>query len=257
LAAESSKEELDMGMLEVKNIKLQFNGKAILNNLSIDFQEGHVHAVVGPNGAGKSSLAASMMGLAGYRDFEGDIIFEGESVKELTVDQRARKGITLAWQEPARFEGLSTAEFIRAAAKDKSDNAIRVALHEVGIESSEYMDRAVDKTLSGGERKKIELASILAMKPKVAILDEPDSGIDIESIERIFEAVKILKNGGTTVILITHSLAVLDHAEHAYLVCDGMVVDKGPIKKIRGYFEDKCLTCDHKNIPLEQIGGQG
>lgn len=245
-----------MGVLEVKNLNLKFNGKAILNNLSIDFWDGHIHAVVGPNGAGKSSLAAAIMGLSGYRNFEGEVIFEGKQINDMTIDERARAGITLAWQEPARFEGLSIRDFIRASAKDKSEDAIREVLHEVGIESSEYIDRAVDKTLSGGERKKIELASILALKPKVAILDEPDSGIDIESIERIFEVVKVLKDGGTTVIMITHSLAVLDHAEHAFLVCDGQVVDKGEIKKIRQYFEGKCLTCDHKNLPLQEIGGQ-
>lgn len=245
-----------MGILEVKNLKLQFNGKPILNELTIDFWDGHIHAVVGPNGAGKSSLAAAIMGLAGYRGFEGDVLFEGKSIKDLTIDQRARMGITLAWQEPARFEGLTIGDFIKASAKDKSDNAVRATLHEVGIESSEYIDRAVDKTLSGGERKKIELASILAMKPKIAILDEPDSGIDIESIERIFETVKVLKDGGTTVIMITHSLAVLEHAEHAFLMCDGKVIDKGAIEKIRKYFEDKCLTCDHKNLPLQKIGGQ-
>jgi len=244
-----------MGILEVHDLQLSFNGKKILNNLDIDFWDGHIHAVVGPNGAGKSSLAASIMGLAGYREVKGAIIFEGKSINEMSVDERARKGITLAWQEPARFEGLTVSDFIKAAAEDKSDDAIKTVLQEVGIDPDEYMKRAVDKTLSGGERKKVELASILAMKPKVAILDEPDSGIDIESINRIFDAVKVLKNGGTTVILITHSLAVLEQAEHAFLMCDGKVVDKGEVGKIRHYFEDKCLTCDHKNIPLQDIGG--
>ncbi len=245
-----------MGVLEAKNLKLQLNGKAILNNLSINFWDGHIHAVVGPNGAGKSSLAAAIMGLSGYRGFEGEVIFEGRSIKEMTIDERARAGITLAWQEPARFEGLTIKEFIKASAKDKSDEAIVNVLKQVGIDPVEHMKRAVDKTLSGGERKKVELASILALKPKVAILDEPDSGIDIESIERIFDAVRILKEGGTTVIMITHSLAVLDHAEHAFLMCDGQVVDQGGIGKIRKYFEGKCLTCDHKNLPLQEIGGQ-
>lgn len=244
-----------MGILEVHDLHLQFNGKAILNNLSIDFWDGHIHAVVGPNGAGKSSLAAAIMGLAGYRGVKGSILFDGEQINELSVDQRAKRGITLAWQEPARFEGLTVAAFIKAAAKDKSDENIKEVLREVGIEPADYMKRAVDKTLSGGERKKIELASILAMQPKVAILDEPDSGIDIESITRIFDTVKVLKEGGTTVIMITHSLAVLEQAEHAFLMCDGKIVDKGTVQKIRRYFEDKCLTCDHKNLPLQEIGG--
>ena len=214
-----------MGVLAIDNLSLSLNDKPILQDLNIDFWEGHVHAVVGPNGAGKSTLAATIMGLAGYDGYSGDIRFQGESIKSLPVDQRARRGITLAWQEPARFEGLTVWEFLASAARDKSKDNLCRTLAEVGLNPEDYLRRAVDKTLSGGERKKVELASILAMEPRVAILDEPDSGIDIESIERIFQAVKLLKQRGTTVILITHSLAVLDQAEHAFLLCKGTVVE--------------------------------
>jgi len=246
-----------MGILTVKDLTLRLNGKLILNRLNVDFWDGHVHAVIGPNGAGKSTLASTLVGLSGYRDFEGDIEFEGKSIRELGVDQRAQRGITLGWQEPARFEGLPIHDFLRASAKDKSREHIEELLNKVGLDPVNYLYRAVDKTLSGGERKKVELASILAMEPKVALLDEPDSGIDIESIHRIFDAVKVLRELGTTVILITHSLAVLEQAEHAFLMCHGQVVDKGDVKKIRRYFEDKCIPCDHKNIPTQQlIGGQ-
>lgn len=238
-----------MGILQVKNLSLTLNGKKILNNLNIDFWKGHVHAVVGPNGVGKSTLAFTIMGLSGYRNIEGDIIFEGQSIRKLNIDERAKKGITLAWQEPARFEGLTVRNFIKTSARDKCEENMREILSKVKLNPDAYLNRAVDKTLSGGERKKIELASILAMKPKIAILDEPDSGIDIESLEKIFEAVKMLKNGGTTVILITHSLAVLKQAEHAFLMCCGQLLDKGPIEKIGRYFRDKCIPCDHKNRP--------
>jgi Fe-S cluster assembly ATP-binding protein len=246
-----------MGILTVKNLRLTFNGRAILNNLSIDFWKGHIHAVVGPNGAGKSTLAAAIMGLSGYRAYEGEITFEDEPIGNLSLDQRAQRGITLAWQEPARFEGLSIRDFIRVAAPDKSIDYIKSALSEVGLDPEEYMKRAVDKTLSGGERKKVELASILAMRPKLALLDEPDSGIDIESIQRIFGAVRLLKEWGSTVILITHSLAVLDQAEHAFLICHGQLVDKGEVERIRHYFEGKCLPCDHKNLPRGYWAGGG
>jgi Fe-S cluster assembly ATP-binding protein len=246
-----------MGVLEVKGLSLNLDGKSILNRLNIDFWEGHVHAVVGPNGAGKSTLASTIMGLSGYRDFEGDIIFKGESIKALDVNERAKRSITMAWQEPARFEGLTIRDFIRSSAKDKSVDNIKKTLEEVGLDGDEYLMRAVDKTLSGGERKKVELASILAMEPEVALLDEPDSGIDIESIERIFEAVKVLKSKGTTVVMITHSLAVLNQAEHAFLMCNGTIVDKGVTDKIRNYFEDKCIPCPHKNIPrAAETGGR-
>jgi Fe-S cluster assembly ATP-binding protein len=246
-----------MGILETDKLSLSLNGKPILNDLSIDFWEGHVHAVVGPNGAGKSTLAATIMGLSGYREIGGDIRFQGESIIDLGLDERARRGITLAWQEPARFEGLSVERYVAAAAREDSSKDIPGVLDSVGLDPKNYLGRAVDQTLSGGERKKVELAVILAMRPRLALLDEPDSGIDVASLERIFQAVKLLKESGTTVVLITHSLAVLRQAEHAFLMCCGQLVDKGSVEKIARYFEDKCIPCDHKNRPdLSQNRGE-
>lgn len=238
-----------MGILEVRKLCLKMSGNRILNGLNIDFWEGHIHAVVGPNGAGKSTLASSIMGLEGYRDFTGDILFNGQSIKELSVDERARLGITLAWQEPARYEGLTVEDFVKAGARNKSGYNIRNALRKMTLDPDQYLERAVDKSLSGGERKKIELASIFVMEPRIVLLDEPDSGIDIESLERIFDMIRALKEVGTTVVMITHSLAVLKQADHAFLMCSGKIVDKGEVSKIAKYFEDKCIPCDHKNEP--------
>ena len=238
-----------MGVLELRNVSLDLGGKRILDNLSLDFWEGHIHALIGPNGAGKSTLANTIMGLPGYTDFEGDISLAGESIKGASVDARAKLGITLSWQEPARFEGLSVHRFIGAGAKDKTRAGAAAALEHVGLIPAEYLDRAVDKTLSGGERKRIELASILARGPKIVLLDEPDSGIDVVALERIFDATRLLKAGGATVIQITHSLAVLKQSEHAFLMCRGTIIDKGPVAKIAQYFENKCLPCDHINVP--------
>ncbi len=239
-----------MGILTIKNLTLSLGGKKILDNLNIDLWEGHIHAIVGPNGAGKSTTAFTIMGLEGFRDFEGDILFDGHSIKKMSIDERARLGITLAWQEPARFEGFKVRSFIKASAKDKSEASIRDALEKVGIDPDEYLGRSIDKTLSGGERKKIELASILAMKPRLVMLDEPDSGIDIASLQKIFDAIKYFKDYGATVILITHSLEVLKHAEHAFLLCNGSVFDKGDVASISAYFHDKCIPCKHKNDPI-------
>jgi len=238
-----------MGILELNNLKLALNGRNILNGLDMEFWEGHVHAVVGPNGAGKSTLAYTIMGLEGYRNIEGDIIFEGNSIKKMGIAERAKRGITLGWQEPARYEGLTVKQFIMASSAEKSIEAVKDALRKVGLNPEEYMSRAVDKTLSGGERKKVELASILAMKPKFVMLDEPDSGIDVSSLEKIFEGIKLLKSYGSTIVLITHSLAVMKQAEHAFLMCGGKLVEKGGIDKIKPYFEKECLPCEHKNLP--------
>ncbi len=240
-----------MTILALRDVCLRLNGKPILNHLSIDFWEGHIHAVIGPNGAGKSTMASLVMGLSGYRHFDGDVVFEGESIRPLSVDERARRGITLAWQEPARFEGLSVRAFIEAAAKKKGEDRVREVLEQVGLEPARYLERAVDKTLSGGERKRVELASILAMEPKLVLMDEPDSGIDVEALERIFEALKVLQRQKTTVIVITHSLAVLRQAEHAFLLCCGHLADKGSIDKIAHYFEHKCIPCDHQLVEVD------
>ncbi len=242
-----------MSILRLEGIRLVLGEKPILNNLSMEFWEGHVHAIVGPNGAGKSTLASTLMGLKGYRDFEGDILLDDESIKTLSIDERARKGISLGWQEPARFEGISVRDFLRASSGNKPLKELNEVLAQVGLDPEEYLNRSVDKTLSGGERKRIELASLLVMQPRVVLLDEPDSGIDIEALERIFDALRILKSRGSTIILITHSLAVLKQAEHAFLMCHGEIVDKGVVDKISGYFENKCIPCAHKNIPGSEV----
>jgi len=241
-----------MNILEIKNLTLALNGKEILSDLTMDIWDGHIHAIVGINGAGKSTLANTILGLAGYQDFQGDILFKGESLKGKSLDERAKLGITLAWQEPARFEGLKVKDFILAPLKEKKIDIAKEALKIVGLNPQDYLGRAVDKTLSGGERKKVELASILVMKPSLAFLDEPDSGIDIESIERIFEVVQRLKRGGTTVVFITHSVSVLKQAEHAFLFCHGRLVDKGTVAKINKYFEDECMPCDLKDPEIKE-----
>jgi len=236
-------------ILRIKDLRLKVNGSDILNGLSIDFWEGYIHAVIGPNGAGKTTLGFTIMGLDGYTDYNGDIFYKGDPLKGLDIYQRSKKGITLAWQEPARFEGLTVEQFILASAKVKKKKVVEESLEMMGMGYSEYSKRAVDKYLSGGERKKVELASIIAMEPELVILDEPDSGIDIASLENIFKAIGFLKERGATVILITHSPSVLKQAEHAFLICNGEILEKGSVSKISKYFENRCIPCGHKNLP--------
>lgn len=239
-------------ILAVKDLRLKVNGSDILNGVDVDFWKGYVHAVIGPNGAGKTTLGFTIMGLEGYKDYSGDILYKGSSLKGLDVYSISKKGITLAWQEPARFEGLTVEQFILASAKEKKKKTVEEVLDMVAMDPKEYSKRAVDKWLSGGERKKVELASILAMEPELVILDEPDSGIDVASLENIFTAIKFLKQKGTTVILITHSPSVLKQAEHAFLICNGEILEKGSVSKISEYFEDRCIPCRHKNVPEDE-----
>lgn len=233
-----------MGILNVKDLSLTMDGTPILDDVSVEFQDGKIHALVGPNGAGKSSLAYAIMGLEDYDEYEGDITFKGESLNGLSVYERAERGITLAWQEPARFEGMTVRQFIEASAEEDSEESVESSIEKVGMDPDQYLDRGIDSSLSGGERKKLELASILAMEPDLVLLDEPDSGIDVASLDRIFEGIEFLKNKGTTVILITHSATVLEQAEYAFLMCFGRIIDRGDIDKIGRYFEEECFECE-------------
>ncbi|MFP3960634.1 MAG: ATP-binding cassette domain-containing protein [Spirochaetaceae bacterium] len=238
-----------MAILQIRDLSLILGENQILRNLDLELWEGHIHALVGPNGAGKSTLAAVIMGLEGFRHHTGDILLRGESIRDLTVDERARRGITLAWQEPARFEGLPVHKFVLAGAREKSAAELYRVLEMVGLDPEKYRSRAMDTALSGGERKRIELASILAMKPAVMMMDEPDSGVDIDALTYIFEVIREMKDEGITVILITHSAEVVKHADHGFLLCDGHIHEKGSPEKIFAYFEGSCASCDHQNQP--------
>lgn len=238
-----------MKILEIKNLTLQKEERNILNELNLTLEEGKVHAIVGTNGAGKSTLAGTVMGLSGYRNYTGSVRYAGKPLEGMSIDQRARAGISLGWQEPARFEGLLVREYLNASAKTKTPEEISQALQQVGLKPADYLERAVDTTLSGGERKRIELASLLLMHPRLVILDEPDSGIDVAALEMIFNAITLLRERGATIILITHSPTVLKQAEQAYLMCDGAIIDQGSVDEIQCYFTGKCIPCDHKNHP--------
>lgn len=240
-----------MDILNIKNLSLKINDKKILKDLNMDIWKGHVHAIVGPNGAGKSTLASTIMGLEGYHDISGEILYKGKDITKMSIDKRARLGITFGWQEPARYEGLLVRDFVLSSLKEKDEKIAVNVLEKVGLTSS-YLVRAVDKTLSGGERKKIELASILAMNPDFILLDEPDSGIDVATLEKMFEVIKELKNNGKTIVLITHSLAVLRQSEHAFLMCHGEIIKKATSDKLIPYFENNCIPCPHKNKPSKE-----
>lgn len=237
-------------ILSLRDLNLERGGNRLLDRIDADFEAGRIHAVVGPNGAGKSTLASVIMGREEYRALErGRILHRGEDITDLDITERARRGITLAWQEPARYEGLPVHKFVLAGAKEKSAAELSRVLSMVGLDPERYRRRAMDTSLSGGERKRIELASILAMKPAVMMMDEPDSGVDIDALGFIFEVIREMKEEGITVILITHSGEVVKHADHGFLLCDGRILDKGVPQKIFRYFEGSCATCDHPNRP--------
>lgn len=198
-----------MNLLDIKNLGFQKEAKVIVNNLTFQLSTGLTYALIGKNGAGKSTVASILMGLEGYQDFTGEINFQGISLKNKSITERSQLGITLAWQEPVRFQGLLVRDYLNLSLKKDSKLTINDALQKVGLEVNKILPRAVDKTLSGGERKRIELAAIICMQPQLAILDEPDSGVDVGALNYIIATMDYLKQRGTTVLLITHNMKIL------------------------------------------------
>jgi len=230
------------GLLELRGIGLRLGAKEVLCGLDLAVARGEMHVLLGANGAGKTSLAHLVMGCEGYAPSSGKIVFDGKDIGALPIHERARLGITLAWQEPARFEGLSVGAYLTlgAVAGDAAHH-----LEAVGLQPAEYQHRLVDKALSGGERKRIELAAVLAMRPRLAILDEPSAGIDLLSMDDIVRLIGALRATGMTVLLITHQEELALHADRASQLCGGRIVASGtPAEVTDNYRARHCRRCD-------------
>lgn len=230
-----------MALLNINGLSFAAGDRTILDGLNLALAEQEIHALLGANGTGKSTLAYLIMGCSGYVGSAGEIRFAGQPIDALPLHERAKLGITMAWQEPARFEGLRVEDYL--ALKSASDPAD--CLRRVGLEPDRYLQRAVDKTLSGGERKRIELASVLALQPRLAILDEPASGIDMLSLQEIVDVIQVLNKMQTTVLLITHRQEIAHIADRASLLCGGRIVLTGaPDAVAEQYRARRCLMCD-------------
>jgi Fe-S cluster assembly ATP-binding protein len=227
-------------LLEINGLDLSLDGHPILGGIQLALDEGELHALLGANGAGKSSLAYCLMGCAGYKPTAGQIRFASQDIAELPLHERARLGLALAWQEPARFEGLRVADFLSVGAKEDLGNC----LAQVGLAPKDYLQRPLDKTLSGGERKRIELAGILALRPRLAILDEPTAGIDFLSQGEMVRVIEALRRQGA-VLLITHQESLAAGADRASQLCGGRVVCRGkPGRVIASFKSRRCQRCD-------------
>ena len=238
-------------MLEVENLRLSLNGKSVINDLSLQVNKGEIHGILGDNGTGKTTIAYLIMGVNNYKPTGGRIIFEGQDIADLSVTQRAKKGITLAWQEPARIEGLRVSDYLKLSGNNLGIERVEHYLWIVGLEPAQYLDRDADSTLSGGERKRIELASVLAMRPKLAILDEPDSGIDIISLPLILNGIVEMNKQGSSVVLITHNERVAEIAHRVSVLCAGKIIRTGVPAETSQWFRDNCRTCRHINEPTQ------
>ena len=233
-----------MSFFEIRDATYRAGDKRILDGLSLSIEPAEVHALLGTNGTGKSTLAYLIMGCEGYRPASGEIVFDGDVINDLNIHERAQLGITMAWQEPVRFEGISVRDYLTLKHKDTDPSHY---LEMVGLSPELYLNRMVDKCLSGGERKRIELASILALQPKLAILDEPDSGIDMLSTQDIINVINLFKQNGASVLLITHREEIALIADKASQICRGKVVCSGNPHDVAEYYKArKCLICNEE-----------
>jgi len=228
-------------MLEIKNLHASVNGTPILKGIDLTVRAGEVHAIMGPNGSGKSTLAQVLAGHPAYDVTDGTVMFEGKDLNDMEPEERARAGVFLAFQYPVEIRGITNAYFLRSAL-----NALRKArgqeeldpvdfldvldakLKTIGWDDS-YMQRPVNEGFSGGEKKRNEILQLAVLEPKLAILDETDSGLDIDALKTVAQAVNTLRRPDNATILVTHYQRLLNYItpDHVHVLAEGRIVKSG------------------------------
>ena len=237
-------------ILEIKNLTVESEKagvrKIILDKVSLSVEKNETHILIGPNGSGKSSLAYAIMGLHALKVVSGKIIFQGKEITSLPANKRAKMGIALAFQDPAYFEGVKVKDFLKVGNKNLSEAALGEALTLVGLSPDKFLNREMDMTLSGGERKRIELASIIAMRPKLLVLDEPDAGLDVIIYREFYNILDNIKEKtGASILLITHREETGLSAGKATFLCGGQVIFSGGFREtMRRY----CQAVERKKL---------
>jgi Fe-S cluster assembly ATP-binding protein len=231
-------------MLEIKNLHATVGGKPILKGLNLKIADGEVHAIMGPNGAGKSTLGNVIAGREGYDVTAGEVIYKGKNLLELEPEERACEGVFLAFQYPVEIPGVNNTYFLRAALnaqrKYRGDpeldsmqflKLVREKLKILHI-SDDLMHRAVNEGFSGGEKKRNEIFQMAVLEPALAILDETDSGLDIDALRLVAEGVNRLRAEDRSIIVITHYQRLLDHIvpDFVHVLADGKIVASGDAK---------------------------
>lgn len=224
-------------MLEINDLFANVEGKPILKGLNLKVGKGEIHAIMGPNGAGKSTLARIMAGDPAYEVTQGVILFEGQNIVELAPEERAHLGLFMSFQYPVEIPGISNLQFLHAAYKARFKSSIsqeafsklldeKMALVDV---KSEFKERNLNEGFSGGEKKRNEILQMAVLEPKLAILDETDSGLDIDAMRIVAKGVNSLMSPDNSLILITHYQRLLDYIrpDFVHVVLDGKIVQSG------------------------------
>ncbi|MFC0428159.1 Fe-S cluster assembly ATPase SufC [Chryseobacterium scophthalmum] len=229
-------------MLNIKNLHARIeDGAQILKGINLEIKPGEVHAIMGPNGAGKSTLSSVIAGKEDYEVTEGEILFDGENIIEDAPEERAHKGIFLSFQYPVEIPGVSVTNFIKAALNEnrKANGLeempakemlamIRENSEKLGIKK-DFLSRSLNEGFSGGEKKRNEIFQMMMLNPKLAILDETDSGLDIDALRIVADGVNTFKNEGNAVLLITHYQRLLNYIQpdYVHVLANGKIIKTG------------------------------
>ncbi len=230
-------------MLEIKDVCYERDNKKILNHIDLNIDTDKFVAITGPNGSGKSTLAKIIMGIE--KPDSGKIIFEGEDITNLSADERAKKGIAFAFQQPVKFKGITVYDLLKISSGKKiTKNDACSILSNVGLCAKEYVDREVNGSLSGGELKRIEIATVAVRNSKLTIFDEPEAGIDLwsfQSLIKVFEDMRKIVKGST--IVISHQERILNIADEIILLKNGKVDKSENKEELLGKVLDKPICC--------------
>ena len=228
-------------MLKIKNIHAKIEDKSILNGIDLEIKAGEIHAIMGPNGSGKSTLASVITGKEEYEVTDGQILFENEDLEEVSPEERAHKGIFMSFQYPIEIPGITTTNFIKTAinetrkARGENDMAAKDMLKMLREKcdlldiDQKFLSRSINDGFSGGEKKRNEIFQMAMLEPKLAILDETDSGLDIDALKIVANGVNKLKNQENAVMVITHYQRLLDYIvpDYVHVLFDGKIVKSG------------------------------
>ena len=238
---QKTRNELELRMLKIDNLNVRVVGKEILKGLSLDVKAGEVHAIMGPNGAGKSTLGNVLSGRDGYEITQGSVVYNGKNLLELEPEHRAAEGVFLAFQYPVEIPGVNNTYFLRAALNAQRKyrgeaeldsmqflKLVREKLRVLHI-SDDLMHRAVNAGFSGGEKKRNEIFQMALLEPQLAILDETDSGLDIDALKMVADGVNAMRNPKRAFIVITHYQRLLDYIvpDFVHVMVDGRIVESG------------------------------
>ncbi|HBT50178.1 MAG: Iron-regulated ABC transporter ATPase subunit SufC [Caldanaerobacter subterraneus] len=235
-------------LLEIKDLHVEVEDKHILKGLNLTIKKGEIHAIMGPNGSGKSTLCHAIMGNPKYRITGGEILFEGENITNLKVNERAKKGIFLSFQSPEEIPGITVDNFIRTSSTivtGRNMTMLQFAkemqkMLELLDMSAEYRTRYLNVGFSGGEKKKTEVLQMAFLKPKLVMLDEIDSGLDIDALKVVAETIKKLKTEDMAILVVTHYNRILNYLEPDVIsvLMDGKIVKEGD-KELARILEEK------------------